>query len=343
MKIMNIKKTYLSLLLLCAVTFSYAQDGIPTYSDYFADNLYLLHPAMAGAASYSKVRLTARQQWFSQDDAPNLQTLSFNTRLAEKSGIGAIVFRDKNGYHSQTGGYLTYAHHLMFSRSKADLNQLSFGLSAGLIQSRLDETQFDSADFDPVIAGIIQSTSYFNVDAGMSYYFLNFSGHLTVKNLLFQNRNLFTEEFEPNNQRSYNISSAYFINTSYGTWAYEPSFLFQWKERTGEQSIDINFKAYREVDFGRVWGGLSYRRSFDGSEFLDGTEIKNQKLTYITPVIGVNYNKFMFAYTYTQQSGSIRFQNGGFHQITVGYNFLERKISSWSQDMQYNGMLRPKN
>ena len=66
-----------------------------------------------------------------------------------KAGLANIFFNDKNGYHSQTGGYLTYAHHIMFSRSEVDLNQLSFGLSFGLIQSRLDETQFDPLDFDP--------------------------------------------------------------------------------------------------------------------------------------------------------------------------------------------------
>lgn len=339
---MNTKKTYLSVLLIFSFFFAQAQDGIPTYTDYFADNLYLLHPSMAGAANYNKLRLSARQQWFDQDEAPNLQTLSFNARVGERSGLGAIVFNDQNGYHSQVGGYLTYAHHIMFSRSRADLNQVSFGLSAGLIQSRLDETRFDPNDFDPIIAGIIQSSSYFNVDAGVSYNFLNFSAHFTAKNIIFQNRNLFTEDLEPNNQRTYLMSSAYFITSTYGQWAYEPSFLFSWKERTGEQSIDVNFKAYREMDFGRLWGGLSYRRSFDGAEFLDGTEIKDQKLQYITPVLGVNYKKFMFAYTYTYQTGSVKFESGGFHQITLGYNFLEGNITTWSQDMRYNGMLRPK-
>ena len=77
-----------------------------------------------------------------------------------------------------------------FEPSEADLNQLSFGLSAGLTQSRLDETQFDLTDFDPVIGGIIQSTSYFNVDAGLSYNFLDFSAHFTVKNIIFQNRSI---------------------------------------------------------------------------------------------------------------------------------------------------------
>lgn len=338
---MKLKKTYLSILLLCTAFVS-AQDGVPIYSDYFADNLYLLHPAMAGAAYYGKVRLTARQQWFDQDEAPNIQTLSYHTRLGSRSGLGAIVFRDKNGYHSQLGGYLTYAHHIMFSRSKYDLNQLSFGLSAGLIQQRLDETNFDPNDYDPIIAGIVQSTSYFNVDAGMSYNYLDFSAHFTVKNLIFRNRGLYSDVYEPNNQRTYLLSAAYGIQSTYGQWTFEPSFLFQWKERTNEQAVDVNFKAFRVMEFGSIWGGLSYRRSFDGAEYQDGTEIQDQKLQYFTPVLGVNFNKFVFAYTYSYQTGNVRFNNGGYHQLTIGYNFLEGSYSNWSQDMRYNGMLRPR-
>lgn len=317
---MKITKIYL--LLLLVTQFSFAQDGIPFYSDYLSDNLYLLHPSMAGAASHNQVRLTARQQWFDQNEAPNLQTLSFNARLGDKSGVGAILFNDQNGYFSQSGGYLTYAHHLMFSRSDADLNQLSFGLSAGLIQTRLDETQFDPRDFDPIIAGIIQSSSYFNIDAGVSYNFLNFSGHFTVKNVIFQNRDIFSEEFENNNQRRYILSAAYAIGKVGADWSFEPSALVQFQERTGEQTVDVNFKAYRMMDFGKLWGGLSYRRSFDGAEFLDGNEIKGQKLQYFTPILGVNYKNFMFAYTYTYQSGQVKFESGGFHQITLGYDFL---------------------
>ena len=317
---MNIKQIPLILLLISSL-YGFSQDGIPIYSDYFADNLYLLHPSMAGAATHNQVRLTARQQWFDMEEAPNLQTLSFNARLGDRSGIGAILFNDKNGYHSQTGGYLTYAHHIMFSRSEADLNQLSFGLSAGLTQQKLDETKFPLDDYDPVIAGIVQSTSYFNVDAGVSYNFLNLSAHFTVKNIIFQNRSIYTEKYESNNQRKYLISAAYAMGR-YGTdWSYEPSFLFQWTERTGEKAVDVNFKAYRKMDFGRLWGGLSYRRSLDGAEYLSGMETKTQKLNYVTPVLGINYKNFLFAYTYSYQAGNIRFDNGGYHQITLGYDF----------------------
>lgn len=303
----------------------FAQDGIPLYSDYFADNLYILHPSMAGAANSGQLRLTARQQWFDQTNAPSLQTLSANMRVGDRSGIGVIAFNDKNGFHSQTGGYLTYAHHLMFSRSELDLNQLSFGLSAGMVQSRLDETQFDLSDFDPVIVGIMQSSSYFNVDVGASYNFLDFSAHFTVKNLIFQNRNTYTKDIESNNQRRYLLSAAYSFGGYSSSWSYEPSFLLQYVERTEEAGFDVNFKAYREMDFGQIWGGLSYRRSLDGAEYRDGSSVNTQKLQYISPVLGINLNRFMVAYTYSYQIGNIKFDNGGYHQITLGYDFMERR------------------
>ncbi len=305
---------------------SFAQDGIPLYSDYFADNLYILHPSMAGASNYAKVRLTARQQWFDQTNAPNLQTLSVNARVGERSGVGVIAFNDENGFHSQTGAYLTYAHHLMFSRSERDLNQLSFGLSAGFVQNKLDETQFDLNDFDPVIAGIMQSSSYFNVDLGLSYNFLEFSSHLTVKNIIFQNRNIYTKDIEPNNQRRYLLSAGYTFGGMYDSnWSYEPSFLFQYVERTEEAGFDLNFKVYREMDFGRILGGISYRRSLDGAEYYDGGSAASQKLQYISPMLGINFNKFFVAYTYSHQLGSIKYENGGYHQITLGYDFGERR------------------
>jgi type IX secretion system PorP/SprF family membrane protein len=338
---MNITKIYFILLLL-ATQFAYAQDGIPIYSDYFSDNLYLLHPAMAGAAGSNQIRLTARKQWFDQDEAPNLTTLSFNTSLGDQSGIGVILFTDKNGYHSQTGGYLGYAHHLLLGRSKADLNQVSFGLRIGFIQSKLDETQFDLNDFDPIIAGIVQSSSYINADAGVSYNFQNFAGHLTVKNLIFQNRSIYSEKYESNNQRRYLLGLSYGIDGGNSPFSYEPSLLFQFSERTGEQSIDVNLKVYRTMEFGTLWGGISYRRSFDGAEYLDGVEVKNQKLQYITPVVGLNFNNFMFAYTYSYQTGSVKFRSGGFHQISLGYNMFNGKPSFWQQDMRNNGRLRPR-
>ena len=164
----------------------FSQEGMPVYSDYLTDNYYLIHPSMAGVANCAKVRLTARQQWFGVDDAPSLQTLSAHSRIGDgPSAIGAIVYNDENGFHSNTGAYITYAHHLLLSRNEVDLNMISFGLSAGFIQYKLDETTFLApGDFDQLISGIEQSATNFNIDVGMSYHFLDFYAHVTAKNIL---------------------------------------------------------------------------------------------------------------------------------------------------------------
>ena len=82
-----------NLLLLNLIVFfqsAYSQEGIAVYTDYLTDNYYLIHPSMAGAANCSKLRVTGRQQWFGQQDAPSLQTMSFNTSLDEE-GTSVVV------------------------------------------------------------------------------------------------------------------------------------------------------------------------------------------------------------------------------------------------------------
>ena len=301
---------------------SFAQEGVAVYSDYLSDNYYLIHPSMAGAANCAKIRLTARKQWFGQEDAPELQTLSFNGRVGEKAGAGIILFNDKNGYHSQKGVKFTYAYHLMFSRDEIDLNQLSFGISGGLIQSQLDETEFrQSGDFDPIIDGtIVQKDSYFNIDFGASYNYLDFYVHGTVKNAIETRRDIYTE-YESDNLRKYLLSSGYVFGDK-DRILWEPSILFQLVDKTKEKSIDLNMKAYKDFDFGKLWGGLSYRRSFDSAEYTNGSGVSKQRLQYFTPIVGVNFNNFMFAYTYSHVLGAIKFDNGGYHQITLGINLF---------------------
>lgn len=315
------------IVIVSAVCFNglHSQEGLPVYTDYLTDNYYLIHPSMAGAANCSKVRLTARQQWFGHEDAPKLLTLSMNGRIGDTpSAVGGILYTDKNGYHSQTGAYATYAHHLMFSRSEADLNMLSFGLSAGFIQYKLDETSFLFDGPDPIIDGIVQNETNFNIDFGFSYQFLDFYAHATVKNVL-NNSGVNKDLNITNNLRRYLLSTGYVFGEYGSDWSYEPSVLLQFRDETKEASIDINAKVYKEVEFGKIWAGLSYRNSFDGAEYTQSDNTTSQRLQQITPILGVDYKNFMIAYNYTHQTNSVVFTNGGFHQLTLGFNFNCKK------------------
>jgi len=326
---MNIKKyLLLTFAVFAAYTIHGQERGIPVYQDYLTDNLYLLHPSMAGASNRNKARLTARQQWFDVDNPPSLQTLSVNGRLNDNVGLGAIVFNDNNGNYSQQGAYFSFAYHIMFSRSTADLNMLSFGTNVGIVQSGLDEGGLVSVNFpDPIISGVNQSEINFNADFGISYFFLDFFAHATVKNLVAQENRIFNDQFQVTDQRQYLFNMGYTFSEFGSRWSYEPSVMYHRREFTNENLFDVNGKVYYELDNGRIWGGLSYRRSLDGAEFLGSNgSVRSQKLSTITPFVGFNFGEFLIAYTYTNQAfQELTMSNSGFHQITLGWDFGESR------------------
>lgn len=301
-----------------------AQEILPVYSDYLTDNLYLLHPSMAGASNMNKIRLTARQQWLDVNNAPALQTVNVHARTGEKIGLGAIAFNDQNGNFSRRGIYGTFAYHLLFSRSELDLNQLSFGISGGFIQHNLDQSGFTGSD--PLLGNGRASDFYGNIDVGLSYYYYNFFTHFTAKNIASIDRELYFSDAVSSNQRQYIFSMGYLIETSKRYWSFEPSMLFQHKEATQEKSIDLNLKVYRDVEFGSLFGGISYRRALDAVLYKEENQPSTSEfLQYVTPFVGMEYNNFLFAYTYSQQFNQVVMSNQGFHQITLGYNFGENR------------------
>jgi len=287
-----------------------AQGTLPIYSDYLSDNVYLIHPAAAGVGDCAKARFTARQQWAGIPNAPELQTLSVHTKFSENSntGLGFVLFNDKNGFHSQKGFQGTYAYHIPLSDGRL-FKQLSFAISFSAVQNQSDQRTFS----DPAVAQIIESSGYYNADFGMAYHYGGFSSYLTVKNLLLSTKKNFSNRFEPANLRNYMLSLGYY----FGEDKYiqlEPSVMFQFIERTGEKMADFNIKAYKTFEITRIWAALSYRRSFDSNPVQD--------FSYITPIIGVNFKRFMFSYTYTKQLNDILLTNSGYHQVSVGFDFL---------------------
>ncbi len=306
----------------------HAQGTLPIYSDYLSDNLYLVHPSAAGIGNSGKLRLTHRQQWSNNDDAPSLQTLSFNNRLGEKTAFGAIVFNDKNGFHSQLGVQATYAYHLNFGREEA-LDQLSLALSASYIQNSVDQRSFTIPD--PVISQIVESDSYFNADFSIAYHGLDGFIYFTAKNILLNAQDSENRDYRNINLRRYLLNAGYFFG--YGKrLQIEPSIMFQYVSRTKEKLVDVNTKVYKT--FGnnkRAWFALSYRRSLDTNDI--------QNLSQITPIAGIEFDRYLVSYTYSQQLGDITFQNGGYHQFTLGINLFQKRAKDRGYVPNYNPFL----
>jgi type IX secretion system PorP/SprF family membrane protein len=289
-----------------------AQETLPIYSDYLSDNVYLVHPSAAGFRDCSKIRLTGRTQWSGIKDAPSLQTINIHSKFGEKAGLGLIVFNDKNGYHSQQGIQATYAYHLDLGRIEKS-RQLSFGLSLMTVSSKLDISEF--VIDDPIADQFVKSAGYFNADFSMAFHNVDFFAYFTAKNIMLSARNLYNADYESLNLRRYLVSLGYYFDyyKNGKTIEFEPSIMIQYIERTNEKFVDFNMKVYKELPTAKLWAAFSYRRGFDGGD--------TQQLNYLTPIVGVSFEKYMISYTYTKQAGEILFDDAGYHQITLGFDF----------------------
>ncbi len=308
-----------------------AQGTLPIYSDYLSDNIYLIHPSAAGIGNSAKLRLTHRQQWSGNSDAPSLQTINFNNRLGRSAAIGGVFFNDRNGFHSQLGIQGTYAYHLNFGRDEA-LNQISFGLSATFVQNSVDQRSFVIPD--PIISQVVESDSYFNADISFAYHNLDGFIYLTVKNLLLNTQDSENRSFRSINLRRYLLNAGYFFGLG-NTFQVEPSVMMQYVERTQEKLVDVNAKVYKTLGKDkRLWFGVSYRSSLDNNEI--------EELSQVTPIAGLEYDKYLISYTYTQQLGDITFQNGGYHQFTLGINLFQKRPKDRGYVPNYNPFLYKK-
>ena len=309
-------KRFLLLIVFCFILQKSNSQGVfPIYTDYLSDNVFLVHSSAAGIGNCDKLRITYRRQWEGITDAPSLGTLSYHARVGDKVGIGGILFNDKNGFHAQKGISGTFAYHLNFGHEDA-LDQLSLALSLMYVQNTVDQRGFNSPIDDPIISQIIESESYFNADFSMSYHFLDLWSYFTVKNMFTNIKNVENSEFQSLNLRRYLLTFGYYFNNE--KVQFEPSIMGQFIERTGEIFVDFNFKVYYMVaENAQLWAVLSYRNSFEGNTI--------ENLKQLTPIIGINYKRFMFAYTYTYQLGDLAIDTGGFNQITIGINLSCRK------------------
>jgi hypothetical protein len=278
-----------------------------------SDNVFLVHPSAAGIGNSSKLRLTARQQWFDVPNAPSLQTLSFHTKFGEVSnaGYGLVLFNDKNGFHSQQGIQGTYAYHLPMSKGKL-FEQLSFGLAFTFVQNQADQRTFLG---DPAVAAIVQSTSYYNADFSMAYHRGGFFSYFTLRNLFLTATNN-VNITEPVDLKNFVFSAGYY----FGKEAFvqlEPSVMVQYKQGLGETIADFNLKIYKNLSKAQLWAALSYRKNFDNNSV--------DNAAYLSPVLGVNYKNWMFSYVYTRQLNDVLFAESGFHQISLGINLWTRE------------------
>jgi len=104
----DIKSITITIVLLIAIVSNknYGQEFFaPIQNQYLADNPYLISSAYAGVGDCWQVRASGFEQWVDIANAPSTQSVSIDGRISDRSGVGAIVFNDQNGFTTQKGSH----------------------------------------------------------------------------------------------------------------------------------------------------------------------------------------------------------------------------------------------
>jgi type IX secretion system PorP/SprF family membrane protein len=137
------KYTFCLLLLIISVTNISKGQEASVFSNYYLSP-FIVNPAFTGSSYYPQAILSTRKQWVGITDSPGTILLSGNYRigtydfydpkgfvnkgnlkLKDRLGLGAAIYRDKNGPAENTGGVISYAYHSKLNTK----DELSFGLS----------------------------------------------------------------------------------------------------------------------------------------------------------------------------------------------------------------------
>lgn len=310
---MKLKFTY-GFLLFCFFGFS-QELHLPVFTQYLADNHFVLSPTFAGIGDNLRIRANGLTQWVGIKNAPQNQSLYADFRIRNRSGIGLSLYNDSNGNTSQTGAKFSFAHHIILDYYSKQY--LSFGLSYNINSFKIDISKFNTTHEIPILDPSIinnRSISNNNFDVGLLYRNKGFYASLNATNVLPKSIDRFTG-IEPSLILNYQLYSGYLIKNGYNrNVEIEPSIFFQYFAGDQRSTTDINIKYRRYNSYDDYfWAGISYR-------FLNDQALNPLA---VGPMAGFKKANFYFGYSYQITLSQIAAYNSGTHMITLGFDFLQ--------------------
>ena len=301
-------------------TTSYSQElNLPVFTQYLADNDFVVSPTYAGIGDNLKIRANGLTQWVGIKNAPDNQSIYGDIRIADRSGVGLSFYNDRNGNTIQTGAKFSFAHHLILDYYSKQY--LSFGISYNINNFKIDINNFNTTYENPTLDPFVtddRSTSNNNFDVGILYRFDRFYFSLNANNILDKNIDEI-RVLEPNLLLNFQAYTGYILKAAKkSSVEIEPSVYYQLFYSDKRSSTDLNIKVRK---FGRndnyFWAGLSYR-------FLNDQLLRPLNLG---PMGGVKKGQFYFGYAYQITMNDLASYNSGTHVVTVGLDFF-RAISN---------------
>lgn len=300
-------KPYSLLPILCLLCLPLALQGQqePLIGQYRL-NAFVINPAFAGWQGHHEIRLNSRSQWRSFPGSPRTNTLSYQGQMDEKSGFGAILFRDAVGPSVRSGLQISYAFKApMGEPGRLGQNYLSLGVSGKLIQYgfRAERVHFVEGG-DPAALQAADGASFGDVAFGALWHNERWFVGFSAPNLIQSDFGTYLLDSPTGNAisqlyRHYFLIAGYELQ--YDRTRIEPTVLLK-KTQGSPYQIEGLVKWYLFQD--RLMLGLGYRTDW-----------------LVTSLFGIQGEGWLFAYSADFMPPRSRIQGrvfGPSHEFTLG-------------------------
>ena len=271
-------------------------------------NYTLVNPGATGFNEGHELFLHARLQFtgFEGGGNPQSYAISYNGRVAESFGLGALVFREDIASLSRTRIQLNYA----FQFNRFEHLKLGVGFSTEFEQNSVPSSYLDNplVDLDDeLLNDNINGRNFFDASLGV---FGQIKGNtyfgLSIPNLISQrldNINSGVTTATDDRSTYYILTAGHSFEIEEHNFILEPSIQIR-RARNTPFGVDFNLKAkYLEE---RIIAGLSYRSGTGGNVAL---------------LIGSKFNSFKIFYSYGFAFQRFQRYNSGSHELTLGLEF----------------------
>jgi type IX secretion system PorP/SprF family membrane protein len=296
------KKRFLPLIIIASLfaTTGVAQQSM-LYNHYYL-NPFLYNPSYIAPTGYTELYLNYRKQWVGIDGAPTTSTLNFQVPLNYKSGLAFTAIQDEAGILKTTTGLISFSYSVYFGTRITDVNKLSFGLSAGVTNSRLDPDQADDIN-DPVLGN---NTTSLDGQFGLHYRYNRFKIGFAIPRI-FETQVVDEESFSKAgiSQLNNTISSISYDFKISDRFSFEPMATY----RT-YQNLDPFFEAIATFKIADVaWVGGGYRQNYGAFPFL-GVNVKQ---------------KLRVAYSYEIATNQTDKMGSGSHEVQLAWRIGKKQ------------------
>lgn len=295
-------KSYIIYVLIFLSSHSSIGQQVPLNNHYLV-NPFVLNPAETGSNSNTNINLIRNQRFGGFEGATINNYLTVDGKIMkEKGGIGFQLAQQQHGIQQQISSSLSYAYGIRLLKD----HYLRFGVSAGLLDNRIDKAAINVLQIDdPYLMTMRSNVSSFDMNVGLLYNYNHLKVGISVPQILGNKIS-----YDPTKSRGYYRLSRHFM--SLVQYDYDlnesiritPAALIRMAPGAPIQ-YDLTAQA---TYLKKYWASVTYKSNY-AIQFNIGLQLLEQ---------------FKLGYSYELITGSIKnYTSGIHHEILIGYTFKQ--------------------